>query len=178
MQKHIANMVTISRMIFSVLLFCYLKNPIIFIIIYCICGISDVLDGFIARKTNTKSALGAKLDSIADFLMFGIITISLMILAGVELKRFLPTILMTALVRFLNVIFAANKYHSFVMIHTWGNKITGLVIFIAPVLWILTHNMVILLLVCILSLLSALEESMILITSDTPDLNRRSIFLK
>nr|WP_295734419.1 CDP-alcohol phosphatidyltransferase family protein [uncultured Intestinibacter sp.] len=31
------------------------------------CGILDVLDGFIARKFNVTSKLGAKLDSIPDY---------------------------------------------------------------------------------------------------------------
>lgn len=33
---------------------------------YIICGITDMLDGFIARATHTTSQLGADLDSIAD----------------------------------------------------------------------------------------------------------------
>lgn len=39
-----------------------------FYILYMICGLSDVLDGIIARKTNTASSFGARLDTIADFI--------------------------------------------------------------------------------------------------------------
>nr|WP_295777963.1 CDP-alcohol phosphatidyltransferase family protein [uncultured Intestinibacter sp.] len=44
------------------------------------CGILDVLDGFIARKFNVTSKLGAKLDSIPDMIMIFVI-----------LFRFVPT---------------------------------------------------------------------------------------
>ena len=32
------------------------------------CGLTDVMDGIIARKTNTVSDFGAKLDTGADFI--------------------------------------------------------------------------------------------------------------
>ena len=37
-----------------------------FFILYSVCGVSDVLDGFLARKMRCTSELGAVLDSIAD----------------------------------------------------------------------------------------------------------------
>ena len=62
----IPNLITMVRIIGSLcLLFVQpLKKP--FYIIYTIAGLSDALDGFIARKTNSVSELGSKLDSIAD----------------------------------------------------------------------------------------------------------------
>ena len=41
----------------------------LFLIIYFLCGISDVLDGMSARKMNLVSKKGQILDSIADFFM-------------------------------------------------------------------------------------------------------------
>ena len=35
---------------------------------YIYCGISDILDGFIARKTKNESEIGAKLDSVSDII--------------------------------------------------------------------------------------------------------------
>ncbi|HGH0401081.1 TPA: CDP-alcohol phosphatidyltransferase family protein [Clostridioides difficile] len=40
-----------------------------FWICYFWCGISDILDGLIARKLRQQSGIGAKLDSIADFIL-------------------------------------------------------------------------------------------------------------
>jgi len=49
-----------------------------FLILYVICGLSDVLDGIIARKTNTTSNFGAKLDTIADFIFVTILLIKIL----------------------------------------------------------------------------------------------------
>ena len=46
-----------------------------------ICGLSDVLDGIIARKTNTASSFGARLDTIADFIFVTVLLIK--ILSGI-----------------------------------------------------------------------------------------------
>jgi len=175
--KYIANIITVIRILLSILLLFFFNNTLVFIIIYLICGISDVVDGIVARKTNTVSTLGAKLDSIADFLMFGMITIFL-IIWGEELKKFLLFIIIIVIVRLVNLFIAAIKYHSFIMLHTWGNKITGLLIFIAPAFFVITHHTEIILFVCTVAMLSALEEGMLHITSKTPDLNKRSIFHK
>ena len=37
------------------------------------CGISDMIDGTIARKTKSISGLGARLDSVADSVFRGIV---------------------------------------------------------------------------------------------------------
>jgi len=176
--KHVANIITISRILLSILLICFLNNKAMFISIYMICGISDALDGYIARRSNTTSAVGAKLDSIADFFMFGIVTIGMIIWVGPELKNILIYIYIIAILRITNLLIAAFKYHSFISIHTWGNKLTGFFVFITPILYVLMNNVTIIKLVCIISILTAVEESIIHLTSPKPNLNRRSIFLK
>jgi len=64
--KNIANMITLTRIIgtFSLLLFKPLS--LIFQFLYVVCGLSDILDGYIARKTRTVSQTGMVLVSIAD----------------------------------------------------------------------------------------------------------------
>ena len=67
--KNIANYITISRIIMSIALIATNTFSISFYIIYFYCGISDMLDGFIARKSQTESELGVRLDSVADIAM-------------------------------------------------------------------------------------------------------------
>ena len=68
-----ANAITIFRMAASiVLLFCPVFSPI-FYALYLIAGLSDMVDGIIARKTNSVSEFGSKFDSIADFLPLGMV---------------------------------------------------------------------------------------------------------
>lgn len=66
MIKHIANIVTGCRALGSVLLLFFPAFSVEFYIIYIICGFIDMIDGTIARKTNSTSELGAKIDTVAD----------------------------------------------------------------------------------------------------------------
>ena len=62
-----ANVITGLRILVSaVLLFCPVFSPI-FYVLYLIAGLSDMADGIVARKTNSVSEFGSRLDGVADF---------------------------------------------------------------------------------------------------------------
>ena len=68
MKKHIANIVTSIRILFSV---CMLLSSVFSPLFYCtylLCGFTDMIDGTIARKTNSATSFGSHLDSIADLI--------------------------------------------------------------------------------------------------------------
>lgn len=78
---NIPNMITILRIllipIYLYFFYSSLSNNILMAgIVFIIAGISDVLDGYIARKYNMTSKLGIVLDPIADKLMTFTILIS------------------------------------------------------------------------------------------------------
>jgi CDP-diacylglycerol--glycerol-3-phosphate 3-phosphatidyltransferase len=154
-----------------------LHNTILFTFIYIACGLSDILDGYIARKTKTESELGAKLDSIADLLFFAVITVSVIVWMGNKIFDFLPFIVLIALIRFLNIIIALFKFHTFAILHSWGNKLTGVLLFTTP-LFILFHQTVFLWIICIAAIVSAAEETVIHLTSEKLNINRQSFFIK
>ena len=66
MVKHIPNIITAFRFLGAACLL--LCNPAgtAFWIIYGLCGVSDILDGYLARKLHAESKTGAVLDSVAD----------------------------------------------------------------------------------------------------------------
>jgi phosphatidylglycerophosphate synthase len=175
--KYIANLISICRIISTLLLWVVLTlhNTGLFLVLYFIGGLSDVLDGYIARKTNTQSELGARLDSIADLIFFAAVTVFIILWMGKAILTFLPLLLITVLIRSANLIIAAYKYHSFSVLHTWGNKIIGFLLFITP-LFIIYDLSVLIWAVCIISVLAAMEECIIHLTSPELNLNRRSIF--
>ena len=62
-----ANIITGIRILFSfILLFTKIFSPT-FYTVYIIAGISDVLDGLVARKLNLQSSFGEKLDTVPIF---------------------------------------------------------------------------------------------------------------
>lgn len=67
---NIANIISTSRIIISFLIIFTKPFSYLFYIFYLLSGISDILDGYIARKFHQQSDLGAKLDTIADMVFF------------------------------------------------------------------------------------------------------------
>ena len=63
-----ANIITGFRVLLSIaLLFCQVFSPV-FYVLYLIAGVSDMIDGTIARRTNTVSEFGARFDTAADLM--------------------------------------------------------------------------------------------------------------
>ena len=73
------NIVTLSRLFLTILLFQNYNStdfsPLILILIISIIGLSDSLDGMIARKFNQVSNLGTILDPITDRIVFVLLII-------------------------------------------------------------------------------------------------------
>ena len=64
-EKYIANIITSCRILLSGAMLLFPVFSYGFYITYVFCGISDMLDGVVARKTNNTDEFGAKLDPIA-----------------------------------------------------------------------------------------------------------------
>lgn len=83
MRKHMASLITGCRIIGSILLMFLPVFSAPFYMTYLLCGFSDMVDGTIARKTNSSSEFGAGLDTVADF-----------VFTGAALVKFLPLLRM------------------------------------------------------------------------------------
>ena len=175
--KYVANIISISRILILTTLFFTFRYQYLFVSLYLLCGLTDLLDGYIARKTHTESRLGAQLDSIADLLLFGVITVVLIRWLGDEIYDFLPWLIAIFIIRCGNMAIVAYKHRTFGIIHTWGNKLTGLMLFITPLLIAFNREWS-LLPTCIIGFISSLEETLILLTATGLDLNRKSLLTK
>ena len=49
-----------------------------FYALYCIAGVTDMMDGAVARKTGSVSKFGSKLDSVADFVFIAVCLIKML----------------------------------------------------------------------------------------------------
>ena len=126
-----ANAITIFRMAASVvLLFCPVFSPA-FYVFYIAAGLSDMLDGFVARKINTASRFGARLDTIADFVLVVVCLIKLLPILRIPAWLY-GWIGIIALIKVMNIIsgFAAQK--KLVTVHSVMNKATGILLFLLP----------------------------------------------
>ena len=76
----LANLLTIARMVMVpvFIMFVVSNRPGVALIVFAAAGVSDALDGFVARRFGQGSALGAFLDPIADKLL---VTAALVVLS-------------------------------------------------------------------------------------------------
>ena len=126
-----ANALTICRIMLSITLLVPDAFSLPFFAVYALAGLTDMLDGFIARRTGTESELGARLDSIAD-----------LVLVVICLPKILPAIAVPTwlwvwvaaivLVKVVNVISGLVVEKRLVMPHTTANKAAGFVVFLVP----------------------------------------------
>lgn len=158
----VADVITIFR-IAGTLVLAFLRplSPV-FYCVYAMTGITDVLDGWIARKTHTASKFGAKLDSIADLLFYAVMLIRIL----PTLWSILPTSIWYAvafilLVRIAAYVTAAVKHRQFASLHTYLNKLTGLAVFCIPFLLITKFAVGYCWAVAVIGAASSLEELII-----------------
>ena len=126
-----ANIITVIRIICSLgLLFCY-PFSVFFYILYLIAGISDMLDGMVARSTNTSSEFGAKLDTLADSAFIIVCMLKMIPVLNLENWMFIWMIII-GIIKIINIISGYVMWHMFVTVHSMMNKITGFILFIFP----------------------------------------------
>lgn len=174
MKKYIPNLLSIIRFFISFILL--IDNEYLFIINYIFIGLSDFLDGYIARKYSLETDLGAKLDSIADFIFYIIITF-IFIKKYVSLITYSSYIIITiiAIIRLANIIFSKLKYSNIIFLHTYANKISGFLIYLLPIILIFFENEVVITFILIISLGAAIEEFSIILSSRNIDVNIKSV---
>lgn len=131
MRKYLANMVTGIRIFAGIWLLSIPVFSLPFYIAYLLCGFTDMIDGTIARKTNSATRFGEKLDSVAD-LMF-LAAAFLKLLPAIQIPRWLWIwISVIAILRIGNLICRAIQNKPFLPGHTVLNKLTGLLLFLLP----------------------------------------------
>ncbi|MEA4921069.1 MAG: CDP-alcohol phosphatidyltransferase family protein [Clostridiaceae bacterium] len=169
-----ANIITALRFAFAVLLVCSEAFSAFFWLWYVCGGVSDLLDGPVARRIGQTSAAGAKLDSAADFLFIMCVGI-----AVVRSDVFPVWALMwagsVALFRLISYGIGYFKYRTFAALHTVLNKSAGLILFMFPLLYRLLGMDVAYGIVCGVTFVSAIEELIITIRAKELDPNRKSI---
>ena len=126
-----ANALTIGRIVLSLTLLIPTAFSPVFFALYALAGVTDMFDGYVARRTGTESELGARLDSIAD-LVLAIVCLA-KVLPAIDVPTWLWVwIAVIVLVKVVNVVSGILVEKRLVMLHTSANKVAGLVVFLVP----------------------------------------------
>ena len=143
--NRIPNLLSMSRIALCLPLLLVDAMTLPFWVLYLIAGVTDMLDGFLARRWGLESKFGARLDSLADFVF--------VLAVGYKLFPFLklPTALwmMTGLIAMVKIVNAISMYvvkRRIDFLHTKANKLTGFFLFVGlmaigqsyfiPVAWV------------------------------------------
>ncbi len=104
-----------------------------FFIVYSVCGISDVLDGFLARIFQAQSKVGSALDSISDLVFYSVMAIVIFptLFELLSIGNWI-VIGIPVLFQIVGYILCAIKFKKFSSVHTYANKFLSFLVFAFP----------------------------------------------
>ena len=113
----LANGITLLRILCSLaLLFCMpLSLP--FYALFTAAGLSDIFDGRIARKMNTVTKFGAKLDTFADIVFAAVVLIKFLPILKLPLWM-IVWVGMIALIKLVNIVIGFVRNHTLTAVHS------------------------------------------------------------
>ncbi len=128
--KHLPNILSLLRMVGAVALLLSDVSGVLFGVLYIVCGISDIADGWLARKLKCVTRTGALLDSLADICF--VACLCPLLLPILELPQWLwlwaGVIVAFKVVNQLSAVWVHGRC---CFPHTLANKWAGFLLFIA-----------------------------------------------
>ena len=177
--KNIPNFITMLRIVGTICLLFVEPFTMPFFVIYSVAGITDVLDGFVARQLNASTEFGAKLDSASDLIFYAIMILRIFpkLLKKVPWGIWIAAGIIVA-IRLASYTIAVIKYHCFASLHTYLNKLTGFAVFTTPYFYLTPYMTTFCVILCVIAFASSVEEFCTHLTRDTYRSNIKTIFEK
>jgi len=157
MKKYIANIITGSRVAFSLPLLFIPLSSTWFYILYLLCGLTDMIDGTIARKTGAVSKFGARLDTVADFVFMFVCSIKILPLMYIPVSLWM-WIIIVALIKIFNIVLVFIHKKKLISIHSVLNKITGFALFLLPLSLTFVKTTYSVATICVLATIAVMQE--------------------
>ena len=155
--KHLPNAITALRFLGAVCLLFFGVKSYAFWAIYFACGISDIADGYLARKLKCESKTGAILDSLADLAFVACCCWKL-----IPVLAF-PKWLWTwggaiVAIKVINQVCALVMYKKCVFPHTIANKVTGVLLFVGVPVTVFLESIVPMIVIAAVATFAAVQE--------------------
>lgn len=180
-------MLSISRLVLipALLIPCFLIESEslarqVFLIMFIIIGVTDKLDGTLARYLNQTSKLGAELDTLADTAFYPLIALWLYRFESAVVGEWWSLVFILLGLFFLKMILGKQKFGKMPAFHTIGGKTFSASLYFFMITAILYPDIAKSLfpLLCIIGYMNQIEEMYILLTRDHVDENIKSVFSK
>ena len=157
MKKQIANIITLCRILGSIgLLFCSAFSAC-FYGLYLFCGLTDMVDGTIARKIGAASLFGARLDTVADFLFVIASFVRLVPVIRIPVWIWVWAAVI-AMGKLVTLVWGFTQIKQMPSLHTIANKATGLCLFLLPLTMSFVELRYTVPVVCIIATIAAIQE--------------------
>ena len=139
MLKHIPNILTIIRFLLIpvILIYIFTGNYILALIVFTISALTDIADGFIARKFNLVSNFGKLMDPLADKLT------QIATLTSLVIIHIIPIWILIIVIskEFIMICGASFLYGKDVVVYSkWYGKLSTVLLYIAIVFSLLTKQ--------------------------------------
>lgn len=167
-----ANAITASRILAALaMVFTAVPSPA-FWALYAWCGLSDMVDGAVARRSGEQSDFGAKLDSAADFAFAAVCLakIAPALHPPMWLVAWVAVIALCKLVGYASGLIAHGKV---VALHTAANKVTGLLVFLSVPIMLLSGLAIAAVPACAVATLAAVQEGYLVRARQWDEMDRR-----
>lgn len=164
--KQAPNIISALRIVLSAVIFFQKPFSTEFYILYSLCGISDISDGYAARKFKAESKFGAGLDSLADIAFM--LASARSLLPILKFKKYVIALMLAVLlIRIIGIVLGLIIQKKLIFLHTLAEKITGILLF-ASVYFVERIDINILALpLCAVAGYAALQEALLIAKAET-----------
>ena len=152
-----ANLITVIRIFCSIALLFFAALSPWFYALYITAGVSDMVDGWVARKTNTVSEFGSKLDTVADILFVVACLIKLLPVLHLPVWIYI-WVGIIACIKVFNIVYSYAVRKQFLADHSLLNKVTGALLFLLPLTLSVIDVKYSAVVVCAVAMVAAVKE--------------------
>ena len=155
--KHLPNAISALRFLGAVFLLFFGVESCAFWVIYFVCGLSDMADGYLARKLGCESKTGALLDSLADLVF--VVCCCFKLIPALAFPKWLwiwGGVIVA--IKVINQISALVMYKKCVFPHTVANKVTGVLLFVGVPLTVFLESFVPMVIIAGVATFAAVQE--------------------
>jgi len=175
--KNLPNMLSFMRLVLAIPLMLLTPFELPFMIVYVIAGVSDMIDGPLARKLNATSQFGATLDASADILLILIVLFRILPLISFS-SWIIIWIVIAIIMKVLSSVIGYIRHKRFILLHTYLNKFFVVMLFLFPIFYVFIETDLLLTSLLAIATLAFSEDIYINSTSVEVDLDDKGILFR
>lgn len=173
-KKQLPNIISSSRILCAIFLFFLTEISVLFISVYFYCGLSDLVDGKLARKLDAISLLGTKLDTAGDVITY--LALAKILYIQSLIPVWVIVWLVVAMVGFIaSAVISKIRLGKFYFVHSLFGKILGTAAFIIPFVINFVKSNIYLGVVCGIASIAAIES--IIIQSKSKEIKTDAVYI-